>query len=193
MGDDFAGAVLTGGRSTRMGRDKALLVVGGRPPLCVVAADALRAAGAASVLAIGGDLDALAALGLDAVPDDHPDEGPLGGLLTALGRPGADPLVVLACDMPDVDGPTVRVLLDALAAAPAADAAVAVAGGRAQPLTAAYRRRCLPRLRAAFEDGERSVRAASAGLTVVEVPGLADHRLADVDEPTDLRRYAHPS
>ena len=193
MAGEFAGIVLTGGRSTRMGRDKAMVVVGDRPALCVVAADALRAGGARSVTAVGGDLPALAALGLDAVPDDHPDEGPLGGLLTALAMPGADPLVVLACDMPDVVGATVRALVDALAGASAADAAVAVAGGRTQPLTAAYRRRCLSPLRAAYDAGERSVRAASASLQVVAVTGLPEAPLRDVDEPADLHRYAHPS
>ena len=96
----FTGAVLTGGRSTRMGTDKAFVEVDGRPMAGRVAA-ALRAAGAAEVLAVGGDLDRLPSLGFDrAVPDRHPGEGPLGGLLTALAAAGHDVVVVLACDVP---------------------------------------------------------------------------------------------
>ena len=50
----FAGAVLTGGRSSRMGRDKATLPVDG-VPMAARVADALRRAGAEPVLAVGGD------------------------------------------------------------------------------------------------------------------------------------------
>ena len=50
----FAGAVLTGGLSARMGRDKALLRVDG-VPMAVRVATALRAGGADPVAAIGGD------------------------------------------------------------------------------------------------------------------------------------------
>ena len=74
----FAGAVLTGGRSSRMGRDKATLPVDG-VPMAARVADALRRAGAEPVLAVGGDQAALEALGLTWVADRHPGEGPSGG------------------------------------------------------------------------------------------------------------------
>jgi molybdopterin-guanine dinucleotide biosynthesis protein A len=187
----FSGAVLTGGSSTRMGSDKALLEVVGRP-LALTAAAALEAAGAAEVLAVGGDLGALRALGLDARADDHPGEGPLGGILTALRLAAHDPVVVLACDMPEVDAAAVSALVDALVRHP--DAQVAAADdGRVQGLTAAYRRAAAAVLADRFAAGERAVRRAIEPLEVVRVAGLAPATLADVDRPEDLRRYAHPS
>ena len=57
----FAGAVLTGGRSSRMGQDKATLPVDG-VPMAARVAGALRRAGAEPVLAVGGDQTALEAL-----------------------------------------------------------------------------------------------------------------------------------
>ena len=188
----FTGVVLTGGTSSRMGTDKALLEVGGRP-LALTAASALRTAGAAEVLAIGGDTDALRGLGLDARADDHPGEGPLGGILTALRLAAHDPLVVLACDMPGITGTTVSALVAALAADPDAALAAATEGGRVQALTAAYRASVRPTLAEAFASGERAVRRAIAPLRVVLVDGLLAASLADVDRPEDLRRYAHPS
>ncbi len=158
-----------------------------------VAADALHGAGAAEVLAIGGDLDALAALGLDARPDDHPGEGPLGGVLTALRHARHDIMVVLACDMPIVDAGVVMALLGALEADPEADVAAATDDGHLQVLTAAYRSRSRPGLEAAFAAGERAVRRAVESLRVVPVDGLDPAALADVDRPEDLRRYAQPS
>ena len=191
-GAAFTGAVLTGGSSTRMGTDKALLEVHGRA-LAVVAADALTAAGADEVLAVGGDLAALARLGLDARADDHPGEGPLGGILTALRHASHDLVVVLACDMPGIDATVVSALVRALADDPDADVAAADGGGQVQALTAAYRREGRPVLAARFAAGERAVRRAIAPLRVVLVDGLTPEALADVDRPEDLRRYAHPS
>src|SRR4051794_41896178 len=73
-----------------MGTDKALLAVDGIPMARRVAT-ALAAAAAAPILAIGGDLPALAALGLDARPDPRQGEGPLGGLVSAFeALPAAD-------------------------------------------------------------------------------------------------------
>jgi molybdenum cofactor guanylyltransferase len=188
----FTGAVLTGGASTRMGTDKAQLVVDGRA-LASIAAAALADAGAAEVLAIGGDLDALRALGLDARPDEHPGEGPLGGIITALGAATHDVTVVLACDMPAIDRDAVAALVAALDAESAADVAAALDGDRLQVLTAAYRGRVRPVLEARFGEGERAVRRAIESLVVVTVDDLEPRTLADVDGPADLRRYAQPS
>src|SRR5262245_38669006 len=131
----FTGAILTGGASTRMGRDKATDVeVDGRPLVRCVA-DALVAAGADEVLAIGGDAGKLAAAGLDVVPDAHPGEGPLGGILTALRRARNDTVVVLSCDLAWLDAATVARLLEVDTNAP-----VVARTDRRQPLIARWSR-----------------------------------------------------
>ncbi len=202
----FTGVVLTGGRSSRMGTDKALVEVGGRP-LALIAADALRTAGADRVVAVGGDRERLEALGLEVHPDDHPGEGPLGAIVTALGlglglglggvasHPAdgsGDIVMVVACDMPTIDAETLATVVAALAAHPDAEGAVPVLDGRRQILTAAYRRRLRPQLAAAFAAGERAPRRALERVRIVEVGGIDPDRLADVDRPADLHRYAHP-
>lgn len=188
--DDWSGVVLAGGRSRRMGRDKALLTVGGRP-LATVALDALRGAGASELLAVGGDaavLAALAALGARPVPDRYPGEGPLGAIVTALQAASQEVVVVLACDLPLVDATAVRSLVDQLG--PSADAAVPLVDGRLQVLLAAYRRRCLPALRAAFDAGTRAVHEAVAALDLTH-PELTDPRVAqNVNTPDDLAQMA---
>jgi molybdopterin-guanine dinucleotide biosynthesis protein A len=106
----WSGAVLCGGRSRRMGRDKALLTVDGEPMARRVAS-ALRAAGAVEVIAVGGDAAALAAAGLTVVPDDPAlaggppgdgrpwSPGPLVGITTALGALPTRVVMVVACDL----------------------------------------------------------------------------------------------
>lgn len=166
-----SGAVLTGGASTRMGADKGLL-------LAHVAVDALRAAGIDDVVTIGGAAGTVA--------DGFPGEGPLGGVITALRCSSSDVVVVLACDLPLVDGPTVEALLAGLR--PEDDAA-APAG---EPLCAAYRRSCLPVLERLFDDGERSPLRALAALRVAEVTVPDPTRLADADTPDVLGTLTRP-
>ena len=192
----FTGAVLTGGASRRMGRDKSLLPVGGRP-LAVIAASALEGAGAGTVYCVGGDAPALAALGLDTRPDRYPGEGPLGGLITALAASTDEVVMVLSCDLATVAAAGVTAVLDALADEPSAELAVPLADGRHQFLHGAYRRRSLPHWEAAFAAGERSVHRAAMALTGVEVVGLDPAWLHDVDTPGDCPattgdRYARP-
>jgi molybdopterin-guanine dinucleotide biosynthesis protein A len=177
-----------------MGRDKALLPVGG-VPLAVRVADALRDAGAIDVVAVGGDAEALAALGLRVVPDDRPGAGPLAAIVTALGAgagdraPGPETAVlVVACDLVAPAPAAMRATVAALAGDPDADVAVPHAGGRPQWAHAAWRPRAGPALAARLRAGERAVHrgVAAAGLRVVPVVGLADAALADADTPADL-------
>jgi molybdopterin-guanine dinucleotide biosynthesis protein A len=179
----FVGAVLAGGKSTRMGTDKAFVEVEGRPMAGRVAA-ALRAAGATEVLAIGGDLERLPSHGFDrAFPDRHPGEGPLGGVLTALAVAGHDVVVVLACDLPAASAESVVAVLQGLG-----DHDVAVAmTDRREPLHGAWRAsRCLPVLADAFERGERAVHRALALLDVGEVTVADPSTLRSVNRPADL-------
>jgi molybdopterin-guanine dinucleotide biosynthesis protein A len=165
-----------------MGRDKSLMAVDGAP-LAVRAATVLRDAGASAVVAVGGDLDALTALGLDARTDLYPGEGPLGGILTAFDAAIADLVVVLACDLPSIDAESVRRLLESIGDH---DAAVPVTD-RAHPLCAAYRvSRCGVRLGQAFAAGERAVHRALEALDVAGVALSDPGVLRNVNRPGDL-------
>ena len=89
-------AVLAGGQSRRMGRDKALLPLGDQTLIERVIAAARPLACPCFIV---GDPATYAHLGLPVHPDRHPGLGPLGGLHTALGATGA-PVLLLACDLP---------------------------------------------------------------------------------------------
>lgn len=77
------GAVLAGGASSRFGSDKATFSPAGKP-WAQLGLEALEAVGAQKVWSVGGQMAKLAAVGFKAVPDDYPNEGPLGGIITAL-------------------------------------------------------------------------------------------------------------
>lgn len=182
-GDCWAGAVLAGGASRRMGSDKAALELGGEP-LVARLAGFLRAAGAEAVVAVGGDSSLHARAGVDSLPDEHPGQGPLGGLLSALHWSPCPVLVVVAVDLVRLDAETVSRVVAALRRP--ADVAAAQGGDRREPLCAAWRvQRCEPTLAAAFSSGERAIRRAWSGLQVVSV-GVDPSRLVNANSPGDL-------
>ena len=179
-----AGAVLAGGQSRRMGRPKAFIEIDG-VPMVVRAAEAIGEAGVTDVVVVGGDATALRGLGLVAVADRHPGEGPLGGIITALHhhRASADAVVVVSCDLIQASPLAVRSLIASLGSG---DAAVPVVEGRSQWTHAIWRTRALEPLEAAFSQGMRAPRAAVAGLDVVLALDGAPCWYADADRPEDL-------
>src|SRR5437016_12106711 len=96
----FDAFVLTGGKSERMGRDKALMPIDG-VPMATRVARALEQAGADNVTCVGGDVIALRELGLVAVVDEWEGTGPLGGVISSLGATSAPLSLVAPCDLLD--------------------------------------------------------------------------------------------
>lgn len=179
----FSGAVLTGGRSTRMGRDKAFVLCAGRP-MADIARTALLEAGASEVLSVGGDRRRLAQLGFVAIADETAGTGPLGGLLTALRAAGDDWVAVLSCDLPWASAATVRELL--AYADEATDVVVPLLAGRRQSTYAVWRRSCHTEVHAVFAAGERRMSAALDAVRVREVTVRHPASLGDADTPADL-------
>lgn len=190
--DTIAGAVLTGGASRRMGRDKALVDVEGRA-LAARVADVIRAAGIHDVVAIGGDVAALTDVGFVVVPDDHPGVGPLGGIATALRHVdgSASAVLVVACDLPRLDVETVsRIVRSWSETSKRGDAdVVAASTGRLEPLCAVWSvDRCRGVTDRAIARGERSVHRVLDELTcrTVDVSPAALHNANRPDDLTDL-------
>lgn len=182
----FAGAVLCGGQSRRMGRDKALLEIDGMP-MAVRVAGALLAAGAAPVYAVGGDRLALEACGLTVVPDDRPGQGPLPATITALERAPTALVAVLACDLLHPSASAVDAMVSGLCdAPPEVMAAVPVAHQHHQWTHVAWRREAGEVLEAAHRAGTRSLRRATEGFPWREVLGLDPAALADADTPESI-------
>ena len=95
-GASTAGFVLAGGRSTRMGVDKALVRLRGRP-LVVHALEILRGAGLAA--SIAGARSPLSTFG-PVVEDVEPGKGPLGGICASLASTAAQRAVFVPVDLP---------------------------------------------------------------------------------------------
>jgi len=148
--------VLAGGRSSRMGRDKALLDWNGET-LVELALRKLRAVCAEVAIAGGGA--ELARFGR-VIPDETPGLGPLGGIVAALTESAYEWNLFLAVDMPFVPEKALRSLCAAVCAKEMI--VLAQADGYVQPLCGMYSRRALPVLRRELQAGRLKLKDAAS-------------------------------
>lgn len=94
--EEIGGYVLAGGKSSRMGRDKALLELAGKPLVHHAVTKLRRVCRDVRVLSDNPELAVFAPI----VPDLHPDCGPLGGMEAALVHSVFDWNLFLPVDMP---------------------------------------------------------------------------------------------
>ncbi len=170
-----AGFVLTGGRSSRMGRDKALLELAGRP-LALRTADTMRPLVDQVVLV--GAPERCAHLGLPVLADRVAGKGPLAGMVTALAATAHEWNLVLACDLPYMETRALEVLLHLVASTPDVDAIVPRTSEGWQPLCAAYHRRCLPVFERVLDSDYPKIARAFRDLRVRELSSAELERFA---------------
>lgn len=176
-----SGYVLAGGRSSRMGRDKARLPFRGGDLVGAVAGAVARAAGNVTLV---GHAE------LTAIPDRYPGEGPLGGILTALHHTVTDWNLIVACDMPQVSDVFLGELLARAMRSPADVLLPQGPDGLPQPLCAVYHRRVLPALKEHFARGVRQVTAALDGIAVERLAVAELSLFQNVNTPEDWAAYA---
>lgn len=185
-----AAVVLAGGRSRRMGRDKATIRLGGRR-LVDRAAEALGAL-FAEVWVSTGSRRLRLPRGTKGVPDLVPGAGPLAGIHAALRATRRRLLFVAACDAPRVDARAARLLWRA---ARSGRGAVPEGPGGPEPLFAFYARSLLPEIERRLRAGTASVRALARLRGVRRVPwgslreaGVDAAAFRSLNRPADLRR-----
>lgn len=166
------GAVLAGGRARRLGRPKATAELAGRPlisyPLAAIAAAGLEPLVVAKPGSELPDLDCR-------VVRERPEPvHPLAGLVAALEAASGRPLVALACDMPFVPAAALAWLAEL-----PDSIAVAVVGGRVQPLLGRYSSGVERLFAPALDDP----------MPLTEAVVSLDPRLVGEDE---LRRFGDP-
>lgn len=146
-------AILAGGQSRRMGRNKALLEVDGRPIISRTYQTLARLF--REVILVTNMPEDYAFLPCRKVPDIHPGLGSIAGLQSALVHSSFDRTFVTACDMPYLNAGLIRRLctIDETA-----DAVVPLnREGLREPLHAVYSRAALPELFAAIAADDRSI------------------------------------
>ncbi len=188
--------ILAGGKSSRMGTDKALLEYDGKQFIEQIAEklswfeERIIARGNNSRLE--GKLDREWTV----IPDRYPDHGPIGGLHAALSVCKSDALFVVTCDMPLIESELVQKLCAWIQETDfdkervdAYDVVISVGeGGKIHPLCGVYRKSVLPVLEEQIISDQNRVMAALRNLRVkyvtIDSPDQ-EKQLANINTPQE--------
>lgn len=185
---NFSAVILAGGKSSRMGRDKAFLKIGGTTLLARQIGLA-RELGASEIF-ISGRADVnYSAFSCRVLSDKFPDAGPLAGIERALDAAKSPLLFVLAVDLPEMDAEFLRRLAVDCSES---RGAVPRVNGHLEPLVAFYPKAALAlaaanlerRSFAVKEFAEACVRSGLAQFVELDA-GEARH-FANWNSPADL-------
>ncbi len=133
--DNLDTFVLAGGKSSRMGQDKGTMDLGGKPMINHIT-DTLYQLGITPVVI--ANLDCYFRLNkYEVIKDIVHDQGPMGGLYTALSRSLKSHILLMSCDTPFIGIKAIKRLIDNTTQH--ADAVVAAYNGRPNPLMGIYK------------------------------------------------------
>lgn len=175
----MTGIILAGGKSSRMGRNKAFLPLEGVP--LIERSLAVMRAVFQEVLVSSNQPELYQKYGVKVVKDNYLEKGPLGGLEACLREASYDYAFFAACDMPFLHGELIRYMATMLGQE---EILVPELEGRLHPLHAFYPKSCLPLL-------EKNLQTQQLKLAAViqQYPQVHYLREKDLGNFPDLKRY----
>ena len=185
----ITGVILAGGKSSRMGKDKALLDFNGKPFIQHIA-EALQQV-FSKIIIISDHGEDYRFLGLPIYEDIFKDCGPLGGIHAAFTRTWAKRIFIISCDLPLLSAETVRWIIETSCRG---DVIVVQSGQYIQPLCGMYSRRCHTLLEKHLKLGQHSVLRFLEDVQMVAIlPDLSSapnvpRVLTNVNTPDDYSR-----
>ncbi len=158
--------VLAGGRNTRMGSDKSLIALKGRPIIEIVT-DALRPYFGEIIISTN-EPEKYGKYRYECVPDEVEGAGPAVGIMTVMRRFPRKYYQVVACDTPFIEGAAAARVFEL---AEGADAAIVrTPDGFPQALFSTYSINCLPAFEVSIAKGINKVMQCIGGLNIIHVP-----------------------
>ena len=184
-------AILAGGKSTRMGRDKTAMTWRGVSALENLCREAMKSG--AQVCVVGRAQPENWPLGnVTFLPDETPHLGPLGGLGSALrfaeSREYSRALII-ACDMPLLNAAALSWLFSKSENGTAAHGVVALRGENLEPLFAIYAISVLPLIENRLRENRRALHGLIeyGDFSTVEAPPKIAAKLANLNTPEAWR------
>lgn len=185
---DVCAALIAGGKSSRMGRDKRLIEIDGQP-LWLRQIEVLQSLNPAE-LVISGPLNGpWSASDYKIIPDRVKDVGPLAGIVAVLKSVRSPLVLVLAVDMPQMLANYLRLLLDKCRA----DCGVVPLRGKLyEPLAAVYPRACVNIAQGQLQSGKHNLQSfvqacVDAGmLAPIKITSAEDLYFRNLNQPHDI-------
>ena len=177
--------ILAGGRSRRMGRDKALLPFGEYDTLAQY--QYARLEKIFPRVSISAKEDKFP-FPVPLIPDEAEDSSPMVALAAILKSIQGDAAFILGVDLPFVDQKIIQKLLETYTAHPEIDAVVPVTPAGAEPLSAVYTRRMLPRIETSLNAGEHRLQSLFETGQILRVPFEDTAPFANLNRPEEYEK-----
>ena len=159
--------IMAGGDSSRMGIDKSMLPIKGKPLIKTIC-EQLRGS-FDEILISANEVDKFAFLGFEVVPDKVPEQGPLMGIASALEVSSNELNFVVACDIPKINMACVNRMLNKAIESQADIVIPAIGEEKYEPLFAIYRKTALESINKALSSGKRKIIDAFTLCTVKHI------------------------
>ncbi len=185
---DVSAVLLAGGKSRRMGQDKAAIIFRGKP-LWQIQLDLLRSLNPQEIFVSAQTDPTWRPLDVRFVPDNSPSRGPLSGLSASMARIRSNHLMVLAIDMPFMNEKFLRSLSHNIQPG---CGALPMIENRAEPLAAIYPVQVHPDLVTALSGTDFSLQTvttklvAAGKLKIINVAKEEEVLFRNLNEPADL-------
>ena len=183
-------AILAGGKSRRMGRNKSFVLFDGQPMIERVLAAARQVSD--DVILIVNEPEPYAYLGLPMYGDRYPEHGPLAGIFTAVFHAKQAHVLVVATDMPWLNVPLLRYMVSIRERG---DLIVPRWEKYPEPLHAIYSKRCLGAMERNLQAGRLKITGFFGEVAPYFVPreviakyDEAGRSFANINRPTDLKK-----
>ncbi|SDN00588.1 molybdenum cofactor guanylyltransferase [Bacillus sp. OK048] len=148
-----AAIILSGGKSSRMGTNKALLKLNEKTTIERMV-DTLKVY-FDDIILVTNDVDAYQFLGVTMVSDHYQGKGPLAGFHAGLNASTYDLNFIVACDMPFISGELAATLIEKI---DHYDALVPVINGKMQPLCAVFQKTTVNKIEECIENGRLPIK-----------------------------------
>jgi molybdenum cofactor guanylyltransferase len=188
--ETVAGSILAGGKSIRMGYNKALLTMNGMSFIQRIAGTMQRVVSRVSIIA--SQADTYRFIRLPVYPDVYPGCGPMGGVHSALYHAETDSVFVSSCDIPFITDDVIRLIIDY---GQRHDAVVPLINGKSHPLCGLYKKSCLPVVEDHLSKGQYRMTRLLEDINPLYVPLDATHPdtfrhyLTNINTKEEYRRH----
>jgi len=159
--NSVTGAILSGGKSTRMKTDKAFLKFGSRTMIEELIARLEKKF--SKLIIIANDKERYADIGIEVLEDIMPDKGPLGGIYTTLVKSDSLYNFIFSCDTPFVNLDLVDYMITGTNNV---DIVVPMWRSRFEPLHAIYSKNCVEAIEKQLKNGDLKITNLFSGLNI---------------------------
>jgi molybdenum cofactor guanylyltransferase len=182
-----AAIILSGGKSSRMGTNKALLKLNEKTTIERMV-DILKVY-FNDIILVTNDMDSYQSLGVKMASDHYPGKGPLAGFHAGLKASDYDVNFIVACDMPFISGELAATLVEKI---DHYDALVPVINGKKQTLCTVFRKKTLDKMEECIENGRLPIKHLLDHLNVLYVTEKDLHINSNIDLERVFFNMNHP-